>query len=158
MKVVRYTTVVDKDVEYSSSQFAQEVDIYLADPEGWRSKGYEFVRVDGGSKEPKQVRVVIHLSSSSFIEKQCKLTGLSCAELKGKHAWLNEDRWKRGAPKSRLALPEYRQYMVSHEVGHLLGYDHVECGGAGEPAPIMMQQTKGIGQCRPNTNVSTSKS
>lgn len=150
MKVVRYTTLVDKDVDYSSSQFAQEVDIYLADPEGWRSKGYDFVRGSGG--------VSIHLSTASFIEKQCGLTGLSCAQLKGKHAWLNVDRWKRGAPKSRLSLSEYRQYMVSHEVGHLLGYDHVECGGAGEPAPVMMQQTKGIGQCRPNTNVSTSKS
>lgn len=154
MKVVRYTTVVDKDVRYPADQFAREVDIYLADPEGWRSKGYEFVR---GGQEPTQVRV-IHLSSASFIENQCGLTGLSCAELKGKHAWLNEDRWKKGAPKSRLALPEYRQYMVSHEVGHLLGYDHVECEGAGEPAPIMMQQTKGIGRCRPNTNVSSSKS
>lgn len=38
-------------------------------------------------------------------------------------------------------------------MGHILGYDHVKCPGKGHPAPIMMQQTLGIGECSPNTKL-----
>lgn len=78
---------------------------------------------------------------------------LSCAELGGKKVWINSDRWYHGASKSKLSLDDYRQYMISHEIGHILGYDHTHCPGKGHPAPIMMQQTKGIGKCLPNTKV-----
>ena len=67
--------------------------------------------------------------------------------------YLNSQRWMHGSKDSKLPLDEYRQYMVSHEMGHILGYDHVKCPGKGEPAPIMMQQTLGIGQCKPSTRV-----
>jgi hypothetical protein len=141
---VRYTTIVDKDVSYDSSRFAREVEAYLADPDGWVSRGYTFVR----SKTPK---VIIHLSSSSTLATNgCKDSELSCAELNGRHMYLNATRWLKGASKSKLQLKEYRQYMVSHEIGHILGYDHVSCPGKGAPAPIMLQQTKGIESCTPN--------
>jgi hypothetical protein len=55
-----------------------------------------------------------------------------------------------GAPKSQLPLERYRQYMVSHEMGHALGHNHVKCPGSG-PVPVMVQQTLGIGTCTPNT-------
>jgi hypothetical protein len=58
-----------------------------------------------------------------------------------------------GAPASKLTLDDYRQYMVSHEMGHILGHDHVTCPSPGAPAPIMLQQTKGIGKCKPNTKL-----
>jgi hypothetical protein len=144
---VRYTTVVDKDVFYDSKQFAQEVEAYLADPHGWISRGYTFMR----SRNPK---VVIHLSSPTFLGKnKCKDSEMSCAEMNGRNMYLNADRWLKGASKSKLQLKEYRQYMVSHEMGHILGYDHVSCPGNGNPAPIMLQQTRGIGTCKPNTKL-----
>jgi len=43
--------------------------------------------------------------------------------------------------------------MVSHEMGHILGHQHEKCTHKGYPAPIMMQQTLGIGKCSPNTAV-----
>lgn len=141
----RYTTKVDKNVRYSIDKFAQEVDIYITDPNGWEGKGYEFVRGSGD--------IVIHLSSSAFIEKQCHLKGLSCAQMNGKHIWVNEERWKQGSPASKLSLEDYRQYVISHEIGHILGHNHTKCPGKDIPAPIMMQQTKGIGECKPNTSV-----
>jgi hypothetical protein len=144
---VRYTTVVDKDVYYDSKQFAQEVETYLADPDGWISHGYTFVR----SRNPE---VVIHLSSSAYLGKNgCKDSELSCAEMNGRNMYLNADRWLKGASKSKLQLKDYRQYMVSHEMGHILGYNHVSCPGNGNPAPVMLQQTRGIGTCKPNTKL-----
>jgi hypothetical protein len=43
--------------------------------------------------------------------------------------------------------------MVSHEMGHILGKEHVKCPGKGKKAPIMLQHTLGIGECIPNTDV-----
>ena len=47
-----------------------------------------------------------------------------------------------------LAL--YRVYLILHEFGHAIGYDHAKCPGAGQPAPVMMQQTLGTGKCYPD--------
>ncbi len=144
---IEYTTVVDSDVDYSPKHFADEVAVYLADPHGWKSEGYAFVR----SRSPD---VVIHLSSPEYLAKNgCKDPKLSCAEMNGKHMYLNAMRWTEGASPSKLELKNYRQYMVSHEMGHILGHEHEDCPREGAPAPIMMQQTKGIGNCRPNTKL-----
>ncbi len=144
---VRYTTVVDRDVPYDARRFAQEVETYLADPDGWISRGYTFVR----SRTPD---VIIHLSSSEYLQSNgCKDAGLSCAEMNGRNMYLNAMRWAKGASKSKLELKDYRQYMVSHEMGHILGYDHVRCPAPNKAAPIMLQQTKGIGNCKPNTKL-----
>lgn len=147
---IRYTTVVDSDVSYPAQVFADEVSVYLADPDGWVSEGYSFVRSNPAD-------VVIHLASPQTLGSNgCQNSKLSCAELNGREMYLNADRWTRGAPPSKLVLKDYRQYMVTHEMGHILGYDHVNCPGRGEPAPLMMQQTLGIGTCRPNTKLTAS--
>jgi len=144
MKTVVYHTSVDPDVDYPADRFAQEVAIYLADPDGW-AQFFTFVEGRGGKH--------IRLSRPHTIKTVgCKEDQLSCATLNGAQIWLNADRWMHGATPSRLPLERYRQYMVSHEMGHSLGYDHVKCPGKG-PAPVMMQQTLGIGACTPNTKL-----
>jgi hypothetical protein len=37
----------------------------------------------------------------------------------------------------------YQHYVVNHEVGHALGFDHRGCATDGDLAPVMMQQTWG---------------
>ncbi len=129
-------------------QVGYYVGIYLNDPKGWSKHGYFFEPVDRGED------VHIRLSSPETIKSICGLPGnLSCAELGGKKMYLNADRWFHGASASKLPLDQYRQYMISHEIGHILGHDHKKCPCKGCPAPIMMQQTKGIGECKPNTSV-----
>lgn len=146
MKTIRYRTVVDPDVNYDHKQFKEEVTIYLADPDGW-ARQYRFVYAPTGPAK------VIRLSSPSTLKTEgCKDDSLSCAVLHGNQIWLNSQRWLYGSKESKLPLDQYRQYMVSHEMGHSLGYDHVKCLGSG-PAPVMMQQTLGIGNCTPNTKV-----
>jgi hypothetical protein len=144
---ITYTTRVDPDVRYDSALFAQEVEVYLADPNGWVSEGYTFVRSESGD-------VDIHLSSPQTLATNgCKNPTLSCAELNGRNLHINAKRWTQGAPPSRLDLNAYRQYVVTHEMGHILGHDHVKCPGPGHPAPLMMQQTLGLGDCTPNTKL-----
>ncbi len=148
MKHYRFRTEVDKDVSYSPAQFEFYVTTYLNDPDGWNIKGYTFELVD--SKED----VLIHLSTPKTIQTQCGLpSNLSCAEMNGTQMYLNADRWIHGSKQSKLSLENYRQYMVSHEIGHILGFDHKKCPCSGCKAPIMMQQTLGIGKCNPNTKV-----
>lgn len=153
MKTIKVVITPDEDVIYKYSirnpaQIEFFVTAYLNDPDGWSKKGYFFMPVAAHGD------VLIRLSSPETIMKTCGLSkGLSCAELGGKYMYLNADRWFHGASKSKLSLDNYRQYMVSHEIGHILGFDHEECPCKGCPAPIMMQQTLGIGQCKPSTKV-----
>jgi len=144
---ITYTVVVDPDVDFPLAEFTRDVVICLADPDGWVSKGYEFVMVKS------KPQVTIHLSSQKGLEKVGCDGTLSCAIMGGNEMWVNEDRWKHGTAKSGQDLDGYRQYVISHEMGHILGRDHVKCPGKGQPAPIMLQQTLGLHGCLPNTNV-----
>jgi hypothetical protein len=122
--------------------------VYLNDPDGWGSKGYSFEEVTENED------ILIRLASPRTVVKKCGLPAdLSCAELNGRLVFLNADRWFHGSTKSKLGIEDYRQYMVSHEIGHILGYDHTKCPCVNCKAPIMMQQTKGIGKCVPNIKV-----
>jgi len=153
MKLIQYKFVIDPDVikEYNIHipiQIGYYIGIYLNDPDGWSKHGYFFEPVSEDEK------VNIRLSMPATIGKICGLSGnLSCAELGGRFMYLNADRWFNGASSSKLSLANYRQYMVSHEIGHILGFEHEKCPCKNCPAPIMMQQTKGIGECKPNTIV-----
>jgi len=148
-----FKTRVDPDVQKKYSiRFPAQIEflitVYLNDPDGWETQGYSF--------EPVSINedVLIRLSSPDTITEICGVSPkLSCAVLGGKNVYLNADRWFHGAAKSGLGLDDYRQYLVSHEIGHILGFDHKKCPCNGCPAPVMMQQTLGIGKCIPNTKV-----
>ena len=156
MTLITYHVSIDADVIkkyklYNAGE--RQIDFcimaFLNSPDGWLQDGYFF--------EPTEkivAKVWIRLSMSKTIESICGVSPmLSCAELGGKDMYLCAERWFGGAPKSKLSLHDYRQYMVLHEMGHILGKEHVKCPGKGKYAPIMLQQTLGIGECIPNTNV-----
>jgi len=151
--IIRVKITVDDDVvrKYKithTSQIIFLILVYLNDPDGWGKRGYYFEGVLNGEK------VHIRVSSNETITSECGLDkNLSCAILGGNKIWLNAERWFHGSSKSKLSLDDYRQYMVSHEMGHILGHEHSKCPCKGCKAPIMMQQTLGIGQCKPNTSV-----
>lgn len=106
-----------------------------------------FERVDSG---PVDVEVV--LASPALTDRLCAplLTegSLSCGN--GSTAVLNSVRRLRGADAYAGDLASCRQYVVNHEVGHTIGHHHERCAGAGRLAPVMMQQTKGVGACLPS--------
>jgi hypothetical protein len=146
---VRYLVEVEDGLPFTPAQFAVDVARILNAPQGWGRGGaaLRFVRVDSG---PVDFRV--SLSSP-------RLTDLQCAPLRtygrvscfnGSRAVINEARWRYGSPTYGKDINGYRDYVVSHEVGHALGRHHVHCTEAGGPAPVMVQQTKSLEGCRAN--------
>lgn len=139
---------VDADVIKAYSifnpvQIEHTIIIYLNDPDGWGKHGYFF--------EPVLHRedTLIRLSMPSTIKKVCGLPdNLSCAEIGGRFMYLNAQRWFEGSKESKLSLDGYRHYMINHEIGHILGFEHTKCPCKGCKVPIMVQQTLGLQGCK----------
>jgi hypothetical protein len=145
--LVTYTVEVEDAVGYSVEEFARIVDTTLADPRSWIADGsVGFQRVATGG----QVRIV--LATPATVDGLClplDTAGLySCHQ--GGTVALNSTRWLQGTENWPGPLEEFRHYAVNHEVGHAIGHGHDSCRGAGQPAPVMMQQSKGLEGCLPN--------
>ncbi|MDQ3944680.1 MAG: DUF3152 domain-containing protein [Actinomycetota bacterium] len=132
---------VGSDVE----AFAATVTRVLADPRGWALDGrVRFIQV--GSDGDFTVWLTAASAMRSF-GPPCH-PRYSCRS--GRNVVINEDRWTAGAEPWAGPLEEYRTMVVNHETGHWLGFGHATCTGSGQPAPVMMQQSKGTGACVPN--------
>lgn len=138
---------VEEGLAVDLARFAEFVMTTLNDPRGW-TQGQEmsFARTDG----PADVQVV--LASPDTSAELCRPLvtrgTLSCRV--GPRAIITHFRWVNGVEDYAGDYTRYRQYVVNHEVGHVLGHGHVPCPGEGEPAPLMMQQTLGLQGCLPN--------
>lgn len=141
--VLRYLVEVERGLPFDAVDFAAQVHRTLNDRRGWG----RFQRVDHG---PVLLRVA--LTSPALTNRLCRplRTGgeLSCWS-EGRSV-INALRWASGVPHYST-LAAYREYVISHEVGHGLGHDHRPCPGRGRRAPVMLQQTKSLYGCRQNS-------
>lgn len=133
---------------------AATIEATLSDPRSWTGDGaFSLQRVDSG---PVDFRITI--TSSITVRGLCgyeQQIETSCFDPRSGRVVLNDSRWVRGAMAYANDIDTYRVYMVNHESGHALGFEHVyTCLPSGK-APIMMQQTITVqaenGQmCQPN--------
>ena len=137
---------VEAGLDVDPALFAKTVMATLNDPRSWGGDGsMSFARTDGAA----ELRVV--LTSSALTDVMCaplETVGTYSCGREG-HAVLNFTRWVQATPEF-ADRTMYRQYLVNHEVGHLLGHGHVECPAGGAVAPVMQQQTVGVAPCVAN--------
>lgn len=138
---------VEDGLDVDAGLFAYTVMATLNDPRGWGADGsMVFARTDGDA----ELRVV--LASPALVDRMCaplETVGKVSCGIKG-HAVLNYLRWVDGSSSWDGDKVAYRHYLVNHEVGHILGHRHEFCGGAGQVAPLMQQQTGPMAPCTPN--------
>jgi hypothetical protein len=146
--IVRYIVEVEEGLPFDGDEFADEVHRILNDERGWGQAGRtRFVRVDGGD-----VAFRVSLSSPDLTDEMCaplRTFGQVSCYANGR-AVINALRWGAGAETYEGDVASYREYLISHEVGHGLGHGHVNCPEPGALAPVMVQQTKSLQGCRPN--------
>ncbi len=127
--------------------FMDQVAETYADARGWRKGAVAFRRVaTGGSFTVVLARAdrVPSYSSACSSTYSCRV---------GRYVIINQDRWVGTTQAWRNAgqsLRNYRHMVVNHETGHWFGKGHPTCGGRGQLAPVMQQQSKGLQGCRPN--------
>lgn len=137
---------VESGLPIDADVFAAAVMTTLNDPRGWGGDGsLSFARTDGDA----DYRVV--LASPDLVDEMCAPLAtrgqVSCG--RAGHAVINFRRWSQ-ATSEFTDKTQYRQYVINHEVGHLLGHGHEYCGGSGQIAPLMQQQSYGVAPCIPN--------
>lgn len=148
-RLLRYAVKVEKNLPYEADDIARAAQKTLSDPRSWIGSGdwrLELV------SDPDRADFTIYLATPDTVDRYCyplRTYGrVSCQA--GNRVMLNAERWARGAEAFGDDVSGYRQYLVNHEVGHRLGHNHVGCPGKGKRAPVMMQQTKGVGACEAN--------
>lgn len=119
-----------------------------ADARGWGLGGsIRFARVASGG------HFTLWLAQASKVPTFSSVCSALYSCRVGRHVIINDDRWAFGSSRLNMALDDYRHMVVNHETGHWLGFGHRSCPGAGQPAFVMQQQSKGgtyLGACVPN--------
>ncbi|MGW7365778.1 DUF3152 domain-containing protein [Streptomyces sp. NPDC054841] len=154
----RYRVEVENGIDVvpgasvSAAEAAAEIEQILAHPRSWAAHGRgSFQLVSAGA----EADFVIRIATPDTADELCLAEGLNtggqlnCETTDG--VVVNLRRWVLGSPTFSGPPSEYRHLIINHEVGHEIGIrDHMGCPGTGEPAPVMMQQIKGLKGCVSN--------
>jgi hypothetical protein len=136
-----------RTADEATAGFEAVAEATLTDPRGWQQAGFRFERRDDGP-------YLVVLAEGEEVDRLClpydTYGKYSCQN--GPVVALNADRWRAATPKWTGDLDSYRQMLVNHEVGHLLGMKHPrpQCPRPGRSAPIMNQQSTELDGCLPN--------
>jgi hypothetical protein len=147
--LIRYDVRVEDGLSINPDQAAVEIQEVLDDPRSWRATHrWRFELAPVGETVTLHAYIVTPETTDRLCAPYLTRGEVSCQN--GNRVVLNAKRWLLGADAYGSDLTNYRRYLVNHEFGHALGKRHVDCPGPGRPAPVMMQQTKGLEACRKN--------
>lgn len=128
------------------------IDFVLQDLRGWAGMGYEFQVTSTAAA----MVVIMKKTNAQLLRKfrQSYLRGLSVTDISKTPAeiWINTMNWNNVPKNFTGSRDSYRSYLIQHEMGHALGYDHTEPhDDIQQLCPVMYQQTKGTrGICTVN--------
>jgi hypothetical protein len=149
-ELIRYDVRVEDGLSIDADEAAVLIQGVLDNERSWRGTGrwrFELTPVGGAAT------LHAYIATPETTDRLCApyLTRGEVSCQNGNRVVLNAKRWQFGVAAYGADLINYRRYLVNHEFGHALGKGHVSCPAAGKLAPVMMQQTKGLGACRKNS-------
>ena len=160
----------------SALPYKQDFVKYVMDPRGWTGNGFKF----SITEEVQKANVHVYFKTNTQLKQlfhhisyfETELQGLSITDSSDEDnikIYFNANNWnspptvftvydekQRIVPRTER-LQMYRAYLVQHEVGHAIGYDHpeqVEYAKKIYPCHPMQQQTKGTSMCKANPWIS----
>jgi uncharacterized protein DUF3152 len=142
--VVTYSVITRGAITANLAEFKSQANATLNDQRGWAKMGVAFQEVVSGGM------FTLVLSEASQLPTFSSGCGVEYSCRAGRYVIINQDRWLGATPSWNQAggsLRDYRHMVVNHETGHWLGHDHQACGGAGQPAPVMQQQSISLQGC-----------
>lgn len=146
-RLFTYTVEIEDGVslEGGPAGFATTVDNTLNNPKSWAGSGrYQFRRIDDGNAADLRISLTSQQTTRALCGFEIPFDA-SCWRPDQHRVVINDARWIRGAVPFQGNVVQYQQYVVNHEVGHGLGFSHTGCDRDGALAPVMMQQTWGLG-------------
>jgi Protein of unknown function (DUF3152) len=147
--LIRYDVRVEDGLSIDPDKAALLIQGVLDDPRSWRgTRRWRFELVPVGQSATLHAYIVTPNTTDRLCAPYLTRGEVSCRN--GDRVVLNAKRWLFGVDSYGSDLTNYRRYLVNHEFGHALGKHHLDCPGPGRLAPVMMQQTKGLGACRKN--------
>lgn len=146
-EIVSVRIEVEHGLDVDGAKFADTVLTTLNDPRSWGGDGSRtFSRTAG------EASLTVTLASPATVDRLCApldTGGLWSCGVQGR-AVLNHLRWVTGSAVYGDDMAAYREYLVNHEVGHVLGHRHRSCTSSSAPAPVMVQQSGALIACTPN--------
>lgn len=141
-----YCTAVKGVPESELPDLVGKLAAAYADTRGWNDGGrIAFEHVDSGCN------YTVWLAAPSLMTSFGSICDNYYNCQVGNGVVVNNDRWLYATDpwnKTGQSLEVYRTLIIDHESGHRLGFrDNPTCPGAGQPAPVMMQQSIDLKGC-----------
>ena len=133
--------------DLTSEEFAAAAMTILSDPDGWARAGFTF-------GDDAHSDLVVTLAEGHRVDELClpleTFGNVSCQN--GNTVALNADRWRHAWQGWDSTVEAYRHYLVTHELGHLIGLRHpADKCPAGQPSGAVMDpQTRTTLHCPGN--------
>ncbi|WP_049798363.1 DUF3152 domain-containing protein [Aeromicrobium massiliense] len=143
-RVVTYSVRTKGRIKADLREFRRLAQQTFDDARGWRTSGTVFRRVRRGGD------FTLSLAASRTLPSFSPVCSRQWSCRAGRNVVINQTRWLYASPawrRSGGSLRDYRHMVVNHETGHWLGHGHRSCPRKRGPAPVMMQQSKGLGGC-----------